>query len=233
MKEALTLIIRDFLSLVYPRNCAGCGKSLARGEELLCTICKYEMPQTGYEKNSQNAFARKFYGRIRIEFAISYLHFHKSGITQQILHNLKYRNQPEVGEKFGEWFAISLMESGHSGTWDMVLPIPLYISKEKKRGYNQSNFLAAGLGRTLGVPYSFNTLRRKENSETQTRKSREERWKNVDGIFEVLKPVNVKGKHILLVDDVVTTGATLESCGHCIMEAGASKISFATLAIAH
>jgi len=175
---------------------------------------------------------QKFYGRIKVEYAIAYLHFHKEGITQQILHNLKYRNQPEAGIKLGEWFGLDLIKSGLADTWEVVIPIPLHRSKEKRRGYNQSNYIAEGLGNALGIPNSFETIIRNKKSETQTNKSKQERWENVEGIFEIKKPQTVRGKHVLLVDDVVTTGATLESCGHAILSAGAGRLSMATLAIA-
>ena len=233
MKAFLSDWLWDFVSLIYPRNCAGCERSLGKGEDLLCTICKFEIPKTGHQQNVQNIFMQKLYGRIKVEYAIAYLHFHKEGITQHVLHNFKYRSQPEIGEKLGEWFGSDLINSGFNGTWDLVIPIPLHRSKEKKRGYNQSNYFAAGLGKTLKIPHSYDTVIRPKKSETQTHKSKQERWENVEGIFKVQKPKFIAGKHILLVDDVVTTGATLESCGHTLMEAGISKLSVATLAIAH
>lgn len=191
------------------------------------------MPKTNYAENSQNAFMQKFYGRLKLEFAISYLHFYKEGITQQILHNIKYRGQPEIGEKLGEWFGRELSESGLADTWDTVIPIPLHISKEKRRGYNQSNYLASGIASAMEIEKAFHAVVRSRKSETQTRKTRQERWENVEGIFEVRKVEQILGKHVLLVDDVVTTGATLESCGRAILDAGADKLSLATLAIAH
>lgn len=233
MKGGFPNLFRDFVALIYPRNCAGCGQALSKGEEILCTICKYEIPRTNYHKNNQNQFFLKFAGRIRIEFAIAFLHFHKKGITQQLLHNFKYRNQPEIGEKIGEWFGSDLVEAGFGNEWDMVLPVPLHQSKEKRRGYNQSNYFAKGLGSVLGIPAPFNKLQRTKASETQTNKSRGERWMNVEGIFKVLDSRNLKDKHVLLVDDVVTTGSTLESCGQAILDGGAGKLSLATLAIAH
>jgi len=232
LKAGFTSWIRDLVALIYPRNCAGCGQSLSKGEDLLCTICKYEMPKTRHHGNRQNAFIQKFYGRIKVEYALAYLHFHKQGITQQVLHNYKYQNQPEVGLKMGEWFGVDLLNSGIIDTWDIILPIPLHKSKEKRRGYNQSNYLAEGLSNSLDIPYSFDTVIRNRKSETQTHKSKQERWENVEGIFDIKDAQEIEGKHVLLVDDVVTTGATLESCGHTLLSAGAQKLSFATLAIA-
>lgn len=222
----------DFFSLIYPVNCPACGKAIAKGETLLCTICRYELPETGYHKVSQNPVVRKFYGRIKFEFAFSYLHFHKSGIVQVILHQFKYRNQPEIGEKLGEWFALDLLDSFSPVPWDVIIPIPLHRSKEKKRGYNQSNYFAAGLSGILDIPWSGKAVIRTTKSETQTHKSKMERWKNVKDIFQASDALLINDKHILLVDDVITTGATLESCGQMLLDAGAAKVSVATLATA-
>jgi len=154
-------------------------------------------------------------------------------MVQSILHNFKYRNQPEIGLTIGEWFGKDLVEADLANEWDLVIPVPLHRSREKRRGYNQSNHLAQGLGVALDLPVALNAVIRKKRSESQTHKSRQERWENVEGIFEVRKPELVLGKHVVLVDDVVTTGATLESCGHALLEAGTRDLSFATLAIAH
>ena len=225
--------IRDFIALIYPRNCAGCEQTLSKGEKILCTICKYELPKTGHFQNNQNPLIRKFYGRIKMEYAIAYLHFHKQGITQNILHHFKYQNQPEIGQELGEWFGIDLVEAGLVNIWDVVVPVPLHPTKEKRRGYNQSNFFALGIAAALNIPCSTTSVARIRRSETQTNKTREERWDNVEGIFKVINPEGIKDLHVLLVDDVVTTGATLESCGASILSGGAKKLSVATLAIAH
>ena len=176
---------------------------------------------------------RKFYARIELSSAMAYLHFYKSGITQRILHNFKYNHQPEIGEKLGEWYGNDLIRDGIGTEWDIVIPIPLHASKEKLRGYNQSNYFARGLAKSLEKEYSLNSVIRNKKSETQTHKTRQQRWKNVEGIFKVVAPKKLRDKHVLLVDDVVTTGATLESCGNAILNSGARSLSLATLAIAH
>ena len=218
--------------MIFPKNCVGCGRSLGRGEDILCTICKYELPKTSLLKQV-NAFETKFHGRISIKSALAFLHFHKEGMVQSILHNFKYRDQPEIGLAIGEWFGKDLVEADLANEWDLVIPVPLHRSREKRRGYNQSNHFAQGLGAALDLPVALDAVIRKKRSESQTHKSRQERWENVEGIFEVRKPELVQGKHVVLVDDVVTTGATLESCGHALLQAGAKDLSFATLAIAH
>ena len=225
-------LIYDFLKLIYPVNCPGCGKSLARGEDLLCTVCRYELPVTNFHKTSQNKLNQMFYGRMSIENAFTYLYYYKKGVVQSILHQLKYNGQPEIGEKLGEWFANDLLEVFSPPPWDIIIPIPLHRSREKKRGYNQSAFFASGLSKTLGIPWSKKVVVRIIKSETQTRKSKLERWENVKDIFRVTSKNEIKEKHVLLVDDVVTTGATLESCGKKLLEMDAAKLSIATIAIA-
>lgn len=173
-----------------------------------------------------------FYGRMSIENAFTYLYYYKKGVVQSILHQLKYNGQPEIGEKLGEWFANDLLEVFSPPPWDIIIPIPLHRSREKKRGYNQSAFFASGLSKTLGIPWSKKVVVRIKKSETQTRKSKLERWENVKDIFRVTSKNEIKEKHVLLVDDVVTTGATLESCGKKLLEMDAAKLSIATIAIA-
>jgi len=205
---------------------------LARGEDLLCTVCRYELPVTNFHKTSQNKLNQMFYGRMSIENAFTYLYYYKKGVVQSILHQLKYNGQPEIGEKLGEWFANDLLEVFSPPPWDIIIPIPLHRSREKKRGYNQSAFFASGLSKTLGIPWSKKVVVRIIKSETQTRKSKLERWENVKDIFRVTSKNEIKEKHVLLVDDVVTTGATLESCGKKLLEMDAAKLSIATIAIA-
>ena len=145
---------------------------MARGEDLLCTVCRYELPVTNFHKTSQNKLNQMFYGRMSIENAFTYLYYYKKGVVQSILHQLKYNGQPEIGEKLGEWFANDLLEVFSPPPWDIIIPIPLHRSREKKRGYNQSAFFASGLSKTLGIPWSKKVVVRIIKSETQTRKSK-------------------------------------------------------------
>ncbi len=224
-------MLHDFIALIYPQNCPGCGKSLVKGEKILCTICRYNLPVTKYYQETQNPLYQKLMGRIKLEGAYPYLFFYKSGIVQSILHHFKYKNQPEIGHQLGIWFGEELVNN-LSPSWDLIIPVPLHPLKEKRRGFNQSDYLASGLSEAVGVPWSKKVVVRRVKSETQTHKTKTERWENVRGIFSVTNTGEVKEKHILLVDDVITTGATLESCGTTLFEAGIKKLSIASIAVA-
>ncbi len=226
-----SILVHDFIALIYPQNCPGCGKSLVKGEKVLCTICAYDLPFTNYYRDKLNPLARKLLGRIKLEGAYPYLFFYKSGIVQSILHHFKYGNQPEIGHQLGFWYGEELVNFLQPN-WDLIVPVPLHPLREKRRGYNQSDYFASGLADASGIPWSKKAMVRMVKSETQTHKSKTERWENVRGIFSVAVPKQIEGKHILLVDDVITTGATLESCGTTLLESGAKTLSLASLALA-
>ena len=219
----------DFYSLFYPTVCAGCNETLFRNEHILCTSCLYNLPRTNFHRDSVNEVAQIFWGRTRVENATAYLYFQKKGIVQSILHKLKYKGEKEVGIFMGKIYGFELCETSYSQI-DVIIPIPLHIRKYKARGYNQSELLAKGLAEALNKPVDLKSLRRRIANPTQTRKHRYERWLNVNEVFEVIKPANLIGKHILLVDDVVTTGATLESCANVLLECENTRVSIVALA---
>jgi ComF family protein len=219
----------DFYSLFYPATCAGCCNSLMRNEEVLCTTCLYNLPRTNFHNDPENEVAQIFWGRAKVENASSYLYFHKKGIVQAILHKLKYKGEKEVGIFMGRIYGYDLKDTMFAQA-DVIIPVPLHIRKFKERGYNQSEMLAKGLAVVLNKPVDITSLKRRIANPTQTRKHRYERWLNVNEVFEVKYPENLEGKHILLVDDVVTTGATLESCANVILECENTKVSIVTLA---
>ncbi|MBK0403592.1 ComF family protein [Adhaeribacter sp. BT258] len=224
----------DLLALVYPEFCYACSETLAHGEKMVCTTCRVKLPYTNYHllPSSDNPLSNRFYGRIEIENALSYLTFVRAGRVQNLLHNLKYRNVPEIGELLGKWYGSELQKSGYQERFDLILPVPLYHRKLKKRGYNQSDRFAKGLSETLEIPWSDKVIKRNIESTTQTKKSRFARWKNVDKVFSVSKPEEIQQKRILLVDDVLTTGATLEACGQELLQNGCKSLSVATIAAA-
>lgn len=239
LKKLENTWLADFLSLIFPNYCLGCEEPLAKGEEQLCTKCRYALPQTDYHLQPDNALAQRFWGKIPIEYALAYLKFSKGGRVQKILHELKYDNNQTIGEMMGKWYgqvlvdaALAQLDGKKAQVFDIILPIPLHKAKLRNRGYNQSDCFAKGLSAITQIPWNAQALRRNKATKTQTKKGRLDRWKNVDNIFEVIKPNLVKGKHILLVDDVVTTGATLEACAHSLLKAKAAKISIATIAVA-
>jgi ComF family protein len=196
----------------------------------LCTGCLFHLPQTHFHALPDNPIAKTFWGRIPVEQAMAFLFFKKGNSVQQILHEIKYKNNIELAQFIGTYYGSILKnERLH---WDAVAAIPLHKSKLKKRGYNQSGFIAAGLAQALGIEDISSELLRLKATETQTRKHRFERWENVEEVFALREPTVFEGKHILLVDDVITTGATLEACGKIILQAPGTKLSVASIAYA-
>ncbi|HKJ43247.1 MAG TPA: phosphoribosyltransferase family protein [Sunxiuqinia sp.] len=194
--------------------------------------CLLHMPRTNYHDEPENPMEKLFYGRIRIERATALMEFKKGSPYQKILHQLKYKGMKELGELMGQQLAHEIKNSEFIQPIDLICPVPLHPKKERKRGYNQSFHFAKGLAEILDIPIDSQAVRRRVFTSTQTQKSRFDRWLNVDGIFELTEPEAFNNKHVLLVDDVVTTGATLEACAQSILSSSDSKVSVATLAIA-
>ncbi len=223
-------MIDDFISLFFPRFCLGCNGTLLKGEKHVCIYCYTNVESTNSHLEKDNFIKQKFYGKVNVSKALAYFVFLKGGIVQHLLHNLKYENQPDLGVELGIRYAAELLNYSEVWPFELIVPVPLHRSKLKLRGYNQSEEFAKGLASTLNTPIN-SALRRIKATTTQTSKSRLERWKNVHQIFEVIDK-EVVGKHILLVDDVITTGSTLESCVQVLIEAGASEVSVMAIAAA-
>ena len=230
LNSVFTDIIRDFVSLIYPNYCAACADALVKGETLICTRCASQMPQTNYHLDADNPLKNRLVSRINIRYAMALFRFSKSGRVQGILHSLKYKQQPELGVMLGNLYGDRLAEAGLKSAFELIIPVPLHSSRRRKRGYNQSAKFAEGLAQMLGIPFSDDIMERKIKTETQTRKTKLNRWQNVNEVFEVRNSDWVQNKNILLVDDVVTTGATLEAAGHCLLQAGCSTLSIACIA---
>jgi ComF family protein len=190
------------------------------------------LPKTDFHLEKDNPVSILFWGRVNISYAASYYTFHKGSQFQKLIHKLKYHNKKEIGIVLGRHFGESLKKSAFFKDVDLIIPVPLHPKKEKIRGYNQAHMIAIGLGQSMQKPIETENLIRLVHTESQTRKSKLERWKNVDRIFDIRSTDSLCNKHILLVDDVVTTGATLESCAHAILKAEGAKVSIATLAYA-
>lgn len=203
---------------------------MVHGENGLCTICKHELSYTNFHKDPSNPLAATFYGRIPLEDVFSYFFFYKGGIAQSILHELKYKGNYQIGILMGEWYGRELIEYDYD--WEVIVPVPIHPKKLKKRGYNQSQQFAQGLSNVLSIPTDSNVLHRHIQSDTQTHKSKIERWENVKDNFEVVKSAQIQDRHVLLVDDVITTGSTIEACGHALFDSGISKLSVLSLAMA-
>lgn len=221
--------LESFIELLYPQLCITCRRKLFADEDYMCLKCWNDLPRTNFHNDRDNKIAQLFWGRVPVENATSWLFFRKGSQYQQLIHHLKYREMKEIGYELGKIMGKELAGSAFA-TADVVFPLPLHKKKEKQRGYNQSAWIAKGISESLQKPVSFNNLIRAKYTDTQTRKTRFERWENVEGIFEVTAPQEIKSKHILLVDDVVTTGSTLEAAVRALNNAGADKTSVVTLA---
>ena len=226
----LNTYLHDFLSLFIPEICTTCGDKLVISEKYICLKCLYDLPRTNFHKEDNNPVELLFWGRAKIEKATSWFYFRKGSRYQSLMHFLKYKGLKELGEVLGESFASEVNKSNYFKEIDVIVPVPLHKKKKKKRGYNQSEWIAKGMAKILNVPVSSENLVRMKYTNTQTRKSRFERWENVEDIFQVLEPGSLEGQHILLVDDVVTTGSTLEACAFSLLKHKNIKVSIATLA---
>jgi ComF family protein len=219
----------DFISLFYPNYCLACSTSLFKGEEVVCTRCILEMPQTNYHLDPANSLMKRFGGRLPVDMICALFRFTKNGRIQHLLHQLKYKNHPEIGVLLGELYGTKLAPTLQK-TIDLILPVPLHPSRLRRRGYNQSGKFAEGLSTILSVPYSDELICRKIKTLTQTRKSKLQRWENVEDVFAIQAPQEIVGRHILLVDDVITTGATIEACGQMLFDGGCNSLSIACIA---
>lgn len=223
-------IIDSLLHLFFPHTCAGCGTDILHRDQLICLHCIDRLPQTGFHRYADNPVEKIFRGRLPVACATSLLYFTKSSVLQHLVHQFKYNGKMEIGRFIGQRMGETLREASRFGMVDALVPLPLHAARERKRGYNQSGILCEGMAEVMQLPVLKNIITRKSATETQTRKRRTERWSNISGRFELLKPEAIKGRHILLVDDVITTGATLEACGQEIITAGEAQLSIFTMA---
>ena len=222
--------LSNFFTLLYPESCPVCRNALLAGEKIICTLCLYKLPKTNFHLSDQNPIQELFFGRIDIQHSGAYLNFRKGGGVQQLIHEFKYKSQLEIGQFLGENYGFDLMEALWIQSLDFVIPIPLHPDKLRKRGFNQSEIFASGIAKILDLPLGSEMLKRAKFSETQTKKSKYQRWENVKGIFEVTADEQLKDKHVLLVDDVITTGATMEAATQCLIEDAGARVSVVAMA---
>lgn len=224
--------INDFMSLIYPRRCEACESILYAHEHFICNHCRLNLPKSNYHLLADNELQKVFYGRVPLIHSWPYYLFEKSGKVQRLLHAIKYQDQKELASFIGSLYGKELLQKGLAGNIDIIIPIPLHKKKLKSRGYNQSEWFARGLSDSISKPLDTTYLERTSFTSTQTRKNKYQRWENVEGIFNCLKPEELKHKHILLVDDVVTTGATIEAAHLAFKDIEGLKLSLASIAFA-
>ncbi|MCF8378551.1 MAG: ComF family protein [Bacteroidales bacterium] len=224
-------LLMDILSFVYPLTCEVCGRMLADSEIVLCSYCNIKLPRSNYHLNDENPMVQLFWGRVEIARASSFFFFYKGSPYQSLLHKLKYKGKKDIGLTLGRLFAAELIETAFSKT-DIIIPVPLHPKKKKKRGYNQSEMIAKGMSELFKTELNTQILLRKGYAGTQTNKNRFDRFLNMKDQFSLELPEKIRGKSVLLVDDVVTTGSTLEACAQLLIDAGCKEVSILTLAIA-
>lgn len=228
----LSRYLRDFFGLFFPELCGACGKNLYTGEVQICVACLYKLPKTNFHKDAQNKVARQFWGRVPLMQAGAFLYFRKGNSVQYLLHQIKYGKRPELAIHMGKLYGQELLKSPKFIVPDALIAVPLHPKKKQSRGYNQSACLAEGLSKSLHIPVLEQTLVRDLNTDTQTKKTRFARYENLQEAFVVKNEEILQGKHVLLVDDVITTGATLEACALALHKKAKVQISVCALAFA-
>ena len=226
------ITFRDFIGLFFPRVCQGCGNLLFKNENTICTKCLANLPKTNFHQFRDNPVMENFQGKLPVVSATSFLYYSKAGKVQQMIHNFKYHRKLEVGRILGRMFGSDLLQSLLFNTVQIIIPVPLHWSKLKSRGFNQSEVIARAMAEKLGAKLETGVLIRRFATETQTKKSRIQRVENVQGKFELRNPEKIAGKHVLLVDDVITTGSTMESCAELLTRVEGIKLSLASIGFA-
>ena len=226
-------MFKNIINLFFPPVCSGCHSFLLSNENVICTLCRHNIPLTNHHLNRENEAFKKFYGRIPVEHSSALLYFHKKGIVQELIHNLKYKGQEEIGTVLGEWYAEDLKNSTLINSVDKIIPVPLHKRKLRERGYNQVTNFGLALSKNLNIPYESDILVRNVYSKTQSKKSLLNRSDGIDTIFDVVFTEKDHNKHFLLIDDVITTGSTLEACSHALLKIPGAKISIICMAMAH
>jgi ComF family protein len=217
------------LHLLFPHVCEGCGTDVIEQDHFLCLKCHSSLPKTEFHLYANNPIEKIFWGRLPVTNATAQYYFTKASMMQHLMHQLKYRGNKELGIYLGKLMGHALNQSNRFRSIDALVPLPLFPSKEKKRGYNQATVLCEGIAHATGKPLLKNAIIRTSHTDSQTKKNRVQRWQNMEGHFELVNKEAVTGKHLLLVDDVITTGATLEACGSELLEAENVQLSVATL----
>lgn len=226
-------MFKSLINLFYPKVCGGCESFLLKNEIVICANCRHEIPLTNHHKNPNNEIVKRFYGKIDLDFGAALFYFHKKGIVQNMIHKLKYKGHEEIGEIIGYWYAEELKDIPELKTIDFIIPVPLHKKRLKERGYNQVTTFGKTLSKKLNIPYNEDLLVRKINSKTQTKKTLLNRTEIVYEVFDINNNNIQNGIHYLLIDDVITTGSTLEACAKKLLQIPNSKVSILCMAMSH
>ena len=226
-------MFESLINLFFPKVCSGCSSFLLTNENVICTVCRHEIPLTNHHLNPNNEAYKKFYGRIPILHASALFYFHKKGIVQELIHNLKYKGHEEIGAILGEWYAEDLKTIPLLQTADEIIPVPLHQRKLRERGYNQVTTFGKSLSSSLKIDYNASLLKRNVYSKTQSKKNLLGRTEGIETVFDISFTEKDHNKHFILIDDVITTGATLEACCRALLKIPGAKISVVCMAMAH
>ncbi|MFV5696792.1 ComF family protein [Flavobacterium sp. ZT3R17] len=225
-------MFESIINLFFPKVCSGCSSFLVVNENVICTVCRHDIPLTNHHLNPENDAFKKFYGRIPVIHTSALFYFHKKGIVQELIHNLKYKGHEEIGTILGEWYAEDLKTIDLLQSVDEIIPVPLHRRKLKERGYNQVTAFGEALSSCLNLNYNDSLLIRNVYSKTQSKKNLLGRTEGIETVFDVSFTEKDHHKHYLLIDDVITTGATLEACSHALLKIPGAKISVICMAMA-
>lgn len=226
-------MIKNLINLLFPKICNGCDALLLTNETVICASCRHDLPFTNHHAVKNNETYKKFYGRLPVSHASSIVYYHKKGVVQELIHKLKYKGSEEIGTLFGDLYHPELVGIHAIEQFDEVIPVPLHPKKQRERGYNQVTHFGMSLSKNIAIPFNENLLERKHYSKTQTKKSLLGRTEMSTTLFDVNFSEKDHGKHFLLIDDVITSGATLEACGKALLKIPGVKVSIVTIAYAH
>ena len=225
-------MFESIINLFFPKVCSGCSSFLLSNENVICTVCRHDIPLTNHHLNPENDAFKKFYGRISVMHTSALFYFHKKGIVQELIHNLKYKGHEEIGAILGEWYAEDLKTIDLLQSVDEIIPVPLHRRKLKERGYNQVTAFGTALSSSLNIDYNDSILVRNVYSKTQSKKNLLGRTEGIESTFDVVFTEKNHNKHFLLIDDVITTGSTLEACSRALLKIPGAKISIVCMAMA-
>jgi ComF family protein len=227
------IYLSECLELFFPHYCAGCGLPLRHFQKALCLNCLVKLPRTGMHDHPDNRLERLLWGRVSYVSASAFLRMPKQSEVHRMIHELKYKSNQTIGFELGLMFGTELKESQRMSSFDFVLPVPLHPKRLKERGYNQCDSIVQGVAEAMHTTYEVDNLTRRQYNASQTRMGRYKRWQNVESIFEIKQPERLAGSHVLLIDDVITTGSTIEACANVLTQIPQLKISIASIAIPH